>query len=574
MKHISIKQFAKCLKCSFPSIRYSWKDDCLILEGELDTWESIVDAGYLAAKVKSGGVINNICLKDYIAPEMRQSSLKDYLYDGLSPDVLIIGGGVVGCAILREFTKYKIDAVLVEKENDVALHASSHNDGCIHVGADLHVNSKKFQYLRRAVPEFDQLSKDLGFDYIKTGQTVVFENAFERLLSPILRIIFARKGNPDMQIWGKKRLFEAAPGVNKTAKFALHFPRGGIVSPYNVTIAFAENAIENGGTILLETAVTHMDVVNHQIIAVHTNRGIFYPKIIVNAAGVYSDIVAKLADDQFFTIHPRKGLDVILDKKAFSKLSNTTLSLYESKKSRGKSHTKGGGLVPTTDGNILVGPTATEIKEREDFSTESSHLRNVIEKHKQVTPGLAYSDVITYFSGIRAATYEEDFVVCPGKWTKNIVHAAGIQSPGLTAAPAIAVDIVKYVQDLLGNKLEINPNFNPKRAIKKPMRLLSSEERNEAIKKNPDYGQIVCRCEEISRGEIIDALNRPLPVNTIDGIKRRIRPGMGRCQGGFCQPLVLQIISETQGIKLTDIKKKGNGQVLLSDSKGNQYGDI
>ncbi len=189
-------------------------------------------------------------------------------------------------------------------------------------------------------------------------------------------------------------------------------------------------------------------------------------------------------------------------------------------------------------------------------------------------PNISYGDVITYFSGIRAATYEEDFVIRPGKWTHNIIHAAGIQSPGLTAAPAIAEDIVKMVRSALEKPLIRKTNFKAILSTPKPLKDLPLEERDARIKANPDYGHIICRCEEVSKGEIIDAMHRPLPVFTVDGIKRRVRPGMGRCQGGFCQPLVLQIMASEMKIPLEAIAKKGNGKILLGDSKGDAHGTV
>lgn len=574
MKKLKESTFRSILISNYPGLTVSKKDDCLVLEGVLDSWEAIVEVGYLAARVPSGGVINRITLRNYQEPAMRISPIKDSLYEGLKPDVLVIGGGVVGCAILRELSKYQLDVILLEKENDVALHASSHNDGCIHVGADLSTHSKKYHYLRRSVPLYPQLAKDLSFDYVENGQTVVFEKKSDRLLGPLMRIMFARKGNPDMQIWSAKKVRSIAPGVTDKAQFALHFPRGAVVSPYQVTIALAENAIENGAKVLLETAVLGMNVKDHVIQSVSTNRGTIFPKIVINAAGVFSDHVAAMAHDQFFTIHPREGLDVIFDKKIQKRLTNTTLSIYENKKSRGKSHTKGGGLVPTTDGNLLAGPTARETILRENFETDRKSLDAVLEKQRRAIPLVTYGDVITYFSGIRAATYEEDFVIRPGKWTKNIIHAAGIQSPGLTAAPAIAEDVAIMVASLMKKEMTRRTDFIAIRKVAQPLRENSPEEKDARIKNNPDYGHIVCRCEEISRGEIIDALHRPLPVLTVDGIKRRIRPGMGRCQGGFCQPLVMQIMASELGVELETIAKKGTGKILLGNSKGEAHGTL
>jgi len=551
---------------NFPNIIATNKDGCLLLEGELDKWDDIVRVGYLAAKAKSEGVINNIKLKDYVTIPMRISSTKDNAYDGLKCDVLIIGGGIVGAAILREFSKYEIDACLIEKENDVALHASSRNDGCIHVGMDLSRKTKKHHYLRRAVEGYEQLANDLGVDYVKHGQTLVFTNRIAYLAMPYLLSSARKKGIIGARLIGRRELLKREPNISKNAKFAVFFPEGAVISPYNMVVALAENAIENGGRVFLDTAALGFDMKDHQIIAVRTNRGIIFPRVVINAAGVFSDVVARMADDQFFTIHPRRGVEMILDKKAARKAVNSTLSFYFGNSDK-KAHTKGGGIIPTADGNIVVGPTASEAPERENYETSKEEIDSLFDKHRVTLPTLARGDVITYFAGIRASTYEEDFIVRRGKWTKNIIHAAGIQSPGLTAAPAIAEDIVKIYEEVIGGKLSSKADFKPVRQRQKLLKDLAEDKRDLLIKTNPDYGQIVCRCEEISKGEIIDALNRPLPVNTTDGIKRRIRAGMGRCQGGFCQQLIVQIMAEEQKVSLCEIKKKGSACILLCDNK-------
>lgn len=550
----------------FPNVIINDKDGCIRLSGELDKWEDIVEAGYLAAKAKSEGVINDIILKGYPTQKMRPASINDKKYDGTRCDVLIIGGGIVGAAILREFTKYRIDARLIEKENDVALHASSRNDGCIHVGIDLPRYSNKHKYLRRSVQIYEKLAKDLNVDYIRHGQTLVFNKNLAKIAVPFLLKSANKKGIKGARYLSKKELLKREPNINKEAKFAVFFPEGAVISPYNMVVGLAENAIENGGRIYLNTAAIKIELENSLIKSVVTNRGSFYPKVVVNAAGTFADVVAKMANDQFFTIHPRRGVEMILDKKFAKKSVNSTLSFYFGSKDK-KAHTKGGGIIPTVDGNVVVGPTAAETPEREDFSTTNEEINALFEKHSYTIPLLSRSDVITYFAGIRASTYEEDFVIRKGKWTTNIIHAAGIQSPGLTAAPAIAEDVVKIYEEICNSKLDLNPSFNPKRTINSPLASLSLEMRNNLIKQNPDYGQIICRCEEVSKGEIIDALNRPLEINTLDGLKRRIRAGMGRCQGGFCQQLIIQLMAEYQKKSLCEIKKKGEGSVLLGCTK-------
>lgn len=550
----------------FPQITVSDKEGCVLLEGELDSWQQIVEAGYLAVKAKSEGVINRISLKDYKEPPLRISPISDNRYEGVKCDVLIIGGGIVGTAILREFTKYQVDAVLIEKENDVALHASSRNDGCIHVGMDLSHRSEKHKYLRRAAAIYEDLAKDLGVDFVRCGQTLVFASKLAKIAMPYLFSSAKRKGIKGAQLLNRDELLKREPNIDKSAQFAVFFPEGAVVSPYNMVVALAENAIENGGRIFLDTAALDFEMKDRRIVSVKTNRGAIYPQIVINAAGVFSDVIARKAEDQFFTIHPRRGVEMVLDKKAAEKSVNSTLSFYFGSSDK-KAHTKGGGIIPTADGNIVIGPTASESPDRENYETNDNEINALFEKHSLTLPTLSRADVITYFAGIRASTYEEDFVIRKGKWTRNIIHAAGIQSPGLTAAPAIAEEIIRIYQELKGETLEPNPHFSRKRKIRPPLKEMDKKDRDALIKANPDYGQIICRCEEISKGEIIDALHRPLATNTVDGIKRRIRAGMGRCQGGFCQQLIVQIMAQELHASLCEIKKKGEGKILLNQTE-------
>lgn len=554
------------IKQKYPTIIVKNHDCCIVLQGQLPSWDDIVNVGYIATKAKSEGVVNEIKLAGHVDAAMRISPINDKKYDGYKCDVLIIGGGIIGTAILREFTKYNIKVCLIEKENDVAIHASSRNDGCIHVGVDLSQKSQKHKYLRRAVKIYESLAHDLDVDFIRHGQTLVFTNKMMRLAMPFFLKSCRKKGLLGTHIIKREELLKIEPNLNKNAQFAVHFPEGAIISPYNMVVALAENAIDNGGSVFLNTAALSFQMDGQKIVSVLTNRGTIYPQVVINAAGVFSDVIAKMANDQFFTIHPRRGVEIVLDKKASDKSVHSTLSFYFGRKDK-KAHTKGGGIIPTVDGNVVVGPTASEFPEREDYSTTNHEIDLLFEKHRQTLPTLNRSDVITYFAGIRAATYEEDFIVRQGKWTKNIIHAAGIQSPGLTAAPAIAEDIVKIYQEVVGQKLSPNPRFNPIRKSQVHLKNLDIENRNRIILANPDYGQIVCRCEEISKGEIIEALHRPLEVNTIDAIKRRVRAGMGRCQGGFCQQLVLQIIAQEKGIPLSKVVKKGEGHVLLQQEE-------
>lgn len=561
-----IKKVHQILNIYSKNLTFKIEDKLIFLSGELSNYQDIVDVGLKISKTHLfEHVINDIKLKDYQERPMNIPSLIDKKLDNFQCDVLIIGAGVIGAAIFRELTKYDLNILLIDKENDVGLHASSRNDGNIHVGIDLKHNSKKFKYLKASRKLNPQLFKELDIDFIQSGQSIAFS---KKKLFPIVAPYLKLKGlinGVHVKFYFGKNIQKVEPNLNEEIPFIAHFIDAGQISPYEYVIALAESGIINGGKVSLNTYVKEMKLENNKIINVVTNRGTIYPKIVINAAGAFTDQIALMANDRFYSIHPRKGTDIILDPKVFGKLSHNSTGYRNY--IFNKSSSKGGGVVPTVDGNSLVGPDAIEVIDREDFSVSKESIENIFLKNHHSFKALSKKDIIAYFSGIRAATYEEDFIVEKGRKTKNIVHVAGIQSPGLTAASGIAQDVARILKEELYLAMPINKNFNPNRKNILKIKKLSLKERDELIKKNPDYGVIVCRCGEISKGEIIDAINRPLKVSTIDAIKRRVRAGMGRCQGGFCQPLVLSIIAAHEKLNLEDVIKKGESHILKGKNK-------
>lgn len=543
-------------------------DGCLILEGSLEHWDDIVEAGLMAAnRRKYDGLVNDIQFTGAEIPPMRMPHINDTSLDGATPDVLVIGGGIIGCAIARECAKYNMSILLVEKEHDIAMQTTSRNDGMVHPGIDLIPGQVKRHYNMRGNRMYDQICKELDVPFRRSGQYICFQSRSMAIAAFFGQLYYKLLG-PKVRFMGKREFFLREPNMNPNIRAALFFPGAGVVSPYQLAIAYAENAVDNGAQVSLDTAVTGMNVENGRITAVQTNRGTIYPKVVINAAGVFSEEVARMSNDRFFSIHPRKGTNTILDHKASVRM-NTIVSTFGTSSTK-KRHTKGGGLVKTVENNTLVGPDAVETYLKEDFTTSAQNVAFVFDKQSQTDPALHMRDAITYFSGIRAATYEEDFIIRKGKWTHNIVHAAGIQSPGITAATAIAVDVSRMAAELLRETQTIAPNqlFNPIRKGTIRVNELSCEERDALIASNPDYGEIICRCEQISRGEVIDALHRSVPCDTLDGIRRRVRPSSGRCQGGFCGPLVLQIIAAETNRKPEQVGKSGpGGEVLLGPIK-------
>jgi glycerol-3-phosphate dehydrogenase len=553
------------------------ENGCLVLKGKLDNWQDIVKAGKIAVatpgfKGRYHGLVNKIAFSGGAVPPMKLPTLTDSTLDGLSPDVLVVGAGVTGSAIARELTRYQLKVLFVEKEHDVGTQASGRNDGMVHPGIDLKRGTLKHHYNKLGNQMYDEFARCLGVPLVRSGQYLCFTNP---LIIPFLYLsLFYWKC---LEVSGarvllKKELRALEPGLNEDIVAALYFPSAASVCPFSITIAAAENAVNNGAKLSLNTAVLGMRTENGRVVSVKTNRGTVYPRVVVNAAGVFSDDVASMAGDQFFSIHPRRGTNSIIDKKFSRSLLRTIASkMGDFSKSV---NSKGGGLVTTAHGNLLVGPDAAETYERENYATAKESLHATFEKFKHTTPALNLGQLITFFTGVRAPTYEEDFVVCKGHNTANIIHAAGIQSPGLTAAPAIAVDVARFAVELLGVDAPpvLNKAFNPMRQAIPHVAVMTESARHELIRRNPDYGVILCRCEEVSKGEIIDALRRPVPCDTVDGVKRRVRPGMGRCQGGFCGPLVLNLIAAEKNIPLEEVTKNGRGNVLCGQIKSSYRG--
>lgn len=540
-------------------------DGCIVLTGELDDWNDVVDAGMTAATPHSSThVVNDIVFTGAAEEKMHMPAIDDKALDGEKPDVLVIGGGISGCSVARELSRYKLSVLLIDKEADLALGASGRNDGEVHPGVDLSKGSLKHKYIRRANHMYEDLCRELDVPFKRTGQYACFTHkSWLPFVSLYAKWRRDHDGIEDTCIVMGDEIRKKEPKISTDVAFALSNPSSGSVSPYNLVIAYAENAVQNGTRVSLNTAVTGMDVSGGEIKAVYTNRGTIYPREVINCAGVYSDVVAQMAQDRFFSIHPRRGTNSILDKKtgaSFHGIASIVMS-----QSPVKTHTKGGGILHTMHDNLLIGPDAVETPERENTATDAESIARVFTKQRITMPTLTEKDIITYFTGVRAPTYEEDFIIEPGRKTKNIYHVAGIQSPGLTTAPAVAQDVAEYVAKLFN--AEKKADFDPVRKAPPHLAGMNDAERAELIRQNPDYGVIVCRCEEVSRGEILDALRSPVCVPTLDGVKKRVRPGMGRCQGGFCSPLVTKIIAEYLGVPLTEVKKSSDRSPIVFGSK-------
>lgn len=561
---MNLKKISRKLNKRFGAdVTATLKDGAVILAGYLPEWSEVIEACRIAAtKYSKTHVVNDIICDEVKEQKMKMPKINDKALDGETPDVLIIGGGISGVSIARELSKWQLDILLVEKEPDLALQASGRNDGEVHPGVDLSKGSLKHHYIRKGNEMYEQVCRELDVPFKRVGQYVCFDKTW---LKPAIYLycLWRRKhdGISDTTLISGEELRRREPNLGSNFKFAISNPSSGCVCPYGLTIAYAENAVANGVQVALNTAVTGMTTQNGKITEVSTNRGTIRPAVVINAAGVFAEDIAKMADDRFFSIHPRRGTNSILDKKAgaFMHSIASVVGL-----DFGKNHSKGGGILHTVHHNLLLGPDAVETYEKENTETHRESISTVFNKQKKTMPTVSERDIITYFTGVRAPTFEEDFIIEKGRKTENIIHCAGIQSPGLTTAPAVALDIEKMTVEYLikAKPIARNADFSPIRHGVPVLREMNDEERARLIKENPDYGVIVCRCEEVSRGEILDALKSPICVPTVDGVKKRVRPGMGRCQGGFCSPLVTKIIAEYLGVPLCEVKKSSEDSVI------------
>lgn len=479
----------------------------------------------------------------------------------MKTEVLIIGGGVIGASIAHQLAKYNLDIILVEKASDVCMGTSKANSAMIHSGFNIDGGTLKGKLALAANKVVKQLCQDLDVDLVKPlgSITVGFEDSdLEKMKKTMENGI--KNGIQGMRLLDQKELHEMEPHLNPEAKYGLFEPETGIINPFEYTVALAENAVINGAKVMLDTEVLDIMIENKTVKGVKTNKGDIEAKVIINAAGLYADKIAAMVEDIDFEIKPRKGQYFLYDKKWGNILTYTIYSA-PTKVSKGMI------VVPTIDGNILAGSNAEALEDKTDLRTTAEALDQIYTSTiSHLFPELPrMGDVITTFTGLRAASSNEDFIIEAAKTVKGMINVAGIQSPGLTSAPAIAVMVEKLVraQNL---ELDFTPKANYEKGRKAPVMLaeLSYDERNALIEKEPAYGEIICRCESISKGEIKDAIHRPVPATNMDAIKRRVRAGMGRCQGGFCGPKVLDILSRELNISPLEVTQKGNASFVLA----------
>lgn len=468
-------------------------------------------------------------------------------------DVIIIGAGVCGAAAARELSRYRLSVLVIEKEEDVCCQTSKANSGIVHAGYDARPGSLMAEMNLQGNQMMEEFSEKLDFPFQRYGSLVL---SFEEKSQELMRLYRQGMANGvnGLQLLTGDEARALEPELSKGVKAALFAPEAGIVCPFGMNIALAENAAVNGVEFRFDTKVKNI-VRLGQGFLVETDKGTFETSYIVNAAGVYADEIHNMVSETKLKITPRRGEYMLLDRAAGNFISHV---IFQEPSSLGK----GVLVTPTVHGNILAGPTASDIEDREDTATTAEGLSQVQAKAARSLPGLPLHQVITSFSGLRAHEDGHEFIIQENPEVRGFIDCAGIESPGLSSAPAIGVRVARIIRELAEPQEKVD-FIDTRTGILDP-RTLSEADRSRLIRVKPEYGTIVCRCEGISEGEIMDAVHRPLGAKSLDGVKRRTRAGMGRCQSGFCAPKVMEIISRERKLPFESITKAGGKSPLIT----------
>ena len=465
-------------------------------------------------------------------------------------DIAVIGAGISGSAIARELSKYDLKTVVIEKGVEVCQGTTKANSAIVHGGFDAKEGSLKAKLNVEGNRLYKGLCEELNVEFKQIGSLVLaFNDDDIKHIEELYNRGLVNKVS-GLKILNKEEVLKIEPNVNKNVVAALLCESAGIVCPFNLNVALMENAISNGVELKLESEVIDInkedDIFNIKI----NNKKDIKAKYVINAAGVYADKINNMVGGDEYFIIPRKGEYKVLDKSE-GKMVNHVLFQCPTEKGKGTLVTQ------TVHGNLLVGPNATVVEDREDITTSRFGINEIVSDSKKSIENIDFRKTITSFAGLRATPNTGDFMIFASQKCKNFINVGGIESPGLASAPAVA----KYVLNILkeeGLELKENDTFNPRRNRNKSFIHMTKEEREEIVKKDERYRRIICRCESVTEGEIVDAINSPCGARTVDGIKRRVRPGMGRCQGGFCGPKVIEILARELNIDIEDVQKDYN----------------
>lgn len=469
-------------------------------------------------------------------------------------NAVIIGGGAVGCAVARYLSRYRLDICLVERGEDVCVGTSKANSAICHAGFDAPLGSAKARFNVEGSRMMEGLSRELDFPYRRCGSLVL---CFDETELPHLRELLDRgvqNGVEGLELLDKAALHALEPAVSDKAVAALWAPTGAILCPFGMTVALAENAAANGCVFRFNTEVSRIER-RGGFFRLHTGGDFIDARVVISAAGVHGDALHNQLCEEKLTIVPRRGEYCLLDRTCGQLVRHTIFQLPSAMG-------KGVLVTPTVHGNLLVGPTAVDQPDKDRTATTAEGLRAVAETAAKSVKSLPMRDVITSFAGLRAhlSGPEDDFIV--GESADGFFEAVGIESPGLSSAPAIG----RYLAELAAEKLhaaEKEDFIAQRRDIPHP-REMDFAARQALIARDPAYGQVICRCEGVTEGEIRDAIRRTPGARSLDGVKRRVRAGMGRCQGGFCGPKVMELLSRELHVPITELTKGGGESRLLA----------
>lgn len=470
-------------------------------------------------------------------------------------DIIVIGAGVAGTFIARELARYKLDILLLDKENDVANETTMANSAIIHAGYDAKAGYKKGDFNSPGNKMFDLVCDELDVPFKRCGSLVVGFDEEDQKTIKELYDNGVKNDVPDMKILNKEEVHAMEENLSDNICCALYAPTAGIISPFELAIALAENAIENGVELKLNSKVTSIETLDSGFKVV-TTSGEYEGKRVINCAGVFSDEISNMVTKPYFKINPRKGNYYILDKDMGDLVKHV---IFQCPSSKGK----GVLIAPTVHGNIIVGPDSEFVEDKNDLSTEADKLANVLKTARLTTEKVHFNKVIRVFAGLRATSSTGDFVIEEIEDVKGFINVGGYESPGLSSIPAVTDYVVGLVKNSL--TLEAKENFNPRRRPVVRFAELTYPERAEKIAENPQYGQVICRCEYVTEAEIVDCIHRSAGATTVKGVKKRTRPGMGRCQGGFCGPRVQEILARELNKKIEEITYDSTDSYVLTE---------
>src|SRR5690554_1343857 len=476
-------------------------------------------------------------------------------------DVVIIGGGITGCSIARELSRYRLQICVLEKESDVGCGSTKANSAIVHAGYDAKPGTLKARLNVEGNLMYSRICRELQVPFKPIGSLVV---AFSQEELAALEDLYERgrkNGVPEINLVKQEELRVLEPQISDQAVAALYAKTAGIICPFTLTIATAENACTNGVEFYFNAEVKEVEALSTPSgeygFLIKTTGRTFTGRFVVNAAGVQADAISEMAGGVDFSITPRRGEYCILDQDQ-GHLAQTVIFQVPTKIGKGIL------VAPTIEGNLLIGPNAQNIEDKQDTSTTVQGLREIIDGAKKSVPVFKTQKTLNSFAGLRSVPNTGDFIITADKNVKGLIHAAGIESPGLSSAPAVA-KMVKGILEAEGLNCKQKRGFNPIRKGIVRFKELSPKDQARLAKRNSDYGRVVCRCETVTEGEILEAIRRPLGARDLDGVKRRTRAGMGRCQGGFCGPRVTEILARELNISVRQVTKFGKSSYVLGE---------